>query len=59
MIDTFFVITITVPSNLTCDLFFKPHASLQIESDDDILWKLDVRELNEELAERGLKFLNW
>ncbi|KAL2489072.1 Phosphoglycerate mutase-like protein 2 [Forsythia ovata] len=30
-----------------------------IESDDDILWKPDVREANEELAARGLKFLNW
>ncbi|KAI3465178.1 hypothetical protein Pfo_021841 [Paulownia fortunei] len=30
-----------------------------IESDADTLWKLDVREANEELAERGLKFLNW
>ncbi|KAL8490325.1 hypothetical protein ACS0TY_026003 [Phlomoides rotata] len=30
-----------------------------IESDEDTLWKLDVREANEEVAERGLKFLNW
>ncbi|KAK4428760.1 Phosphoglycerate mutase-like protein 1 [Sesamum alatum] len=30
-----------------------------IESDDDTLWKLDVREANEDLAARGLKFLNW
>ncbi|KAL2456047.1 Phosphoglycerate mutase-like protein 2 [Abeliophyllum distichum] len=30
-----------------------------IESDDDILWKPDVREANEEVAARGLKFLNW
>ncbi|KAL0325266.1 UNVERIFIED_CONTAM: Phosphoglycerate mutase-like protein 1 [Sesamum radiatum] len=30
-----------------------------IESDDDTLWKLDVREANEDLGARGLKFLNW
>ncbi|XP_058723929.1 phosphoglycerate mutase-like protein 1 isoform X2 [Vicia villosa] len=28
-----------------------------IESDDDILWKPDIREKNEEVAARGLKFL--
>ena len=32
---------------------------LQIESDADILWKPDVREKNEEVAARGMKFLNW
>ncbi|XP_057469061.1 phosphoglycerate mutase-like protein 1 [Actinidia eriantha] len=30
-----------------------------IESDADILWKPDVREKDEELAARGMKFLNW
>ncbi|PON59631.1 Histidine phosphatase [Parasponia andersonii] len=30
-----------------------------IENDDDILWTPDVREKNEEVAARGLKFLNW
>ncbi|KAJ4963645.1 hypothetical protein NE237_023584 [Protea cynaroides] len=30
-----------------------------IESDDDILWKADIREANEELAARGMKFINW
>ncbi|KAL0285080.1 UNVERIFIED_CONTAM: Phosphoglycerate mutase-like protein 2 [Sesamum angustifolium] len=30
-----------------------------IESDDDTLWKLDVREANEDLGARGLKFFNW
>ncbi|KAL6995223.1 hypothetical protein U1Q18_005358, partial [Sarracenia purpurea var. burkii] len=30
-----------------------------IESDADILWKPDVREKNEEVAARGMKFLNW
>ncbi|ONH90828.1 hypothetical protein PRUPE_8G076400 [Prunus persica] len=29
-----------------------------IESDEDILWKANVRELKEEVAARGLKFLN-
>ncbi|KAI3435071.1 uncharacterized protein J3R85_006498 [Psidium guajava] len=30
-----------------------------IESDEDVLWKADVRETKEELAARGIKFLNW
>ncbi|KAJ4838054.1 hypothetical protein Tsubulata_047040 [Turnera subulata] len=30
-----------------------------IENDDDILWKADIRETDEEIAARGLKFLNW
>ncbi|XP_044475630.1 phosphoglycerate mutase-like protein 1 [Mangifera indica] len=30
-----------------------------IESEDDILWKADVRESYEEVAERGMKFLKW
>ncbi|KAL7116907.1 hypothetical protein ACP275_03G035800 [Erythranthe tilingii] len=30
-----------------------------IESDDDTLWELEVRETNEDIARRGLKFLNW
>ncbi|XP_062164645.1 phosphoglycerate mutase-like protein 1 [Alnus glutinosa] len=30
-----------------------------IESDDDILWKTDIREKNEEIAARGMKFLKW
>jgi len=31
----------------------------QIENDEDILWKPDIREENEEVAARGLKFLEW
>ncbi|XAR73031.1 hypothetical protein NMG60_11019881 [Bertholletia excelsa] len=31
----------------------------QIESDEDILWKANVRETKEELVARGMKFLNW
>ncbi|CAN1827429.1 Phosphoglycerate mutase-like protein 1 [Linum perenne] len=30
-----------------------------IETDEDTVWKPDVRETTEELAARGLKFLNW
>ncbi|XP_044481195.1 phosphoglycerate mutase-like protein 1 [Mangifera indica] len=30
-----------------------------IESEDDILWKADVRESYEEVAARGIKFLKW
>ncbi|KAM2605009.1 hypothetical protein TB2_033860 [Malus domestica] len=30
-----------------------------IETDEDILWKADVRETTEEVAARGLKFMNW
>ncbi|KAJ6310325.1 hypothetical protein OIU76_015119 [Salix suchowensis] len=30
-----------------------------IETDEDVLWKADVRETTEELATRGLKFYNW
>ncbi|XP_011087994.1 phosphoglycerate mutase-like protein 1 isoform X4 [Sesamum indicum] len=30
-----------------------------IESDDDSLWKADVRETKEEVAARGMNFMNW
>ncbi|GER54096.1 phosphoglycerate mutase family protein [Striga asiatica] len=30
-----------------------------IETDADTLWKLDVREADKDLAQRGLRFLNW
>ncbi|XP_057527126.1 phosphoglycerate mutase-like protein 1 [Amaranthus tricolor] len=30
-----------------------------IESDEDSLWNADVRESDEELAVRGMKFMNW
>ncbi|KAI4320224.1 hypothetical protein MLD38_033729 [Melastoma candidum] len=30
-----------------------------VECDEDILWNADIREANEELAERGRQFLNW
>lgn len=32
---------------------------VQIESDDDVLWTADVREKNEDVASRGMKFMNW
>ena len=32
---------------------------MQIENEDDVLWKADVREKNEEVAARGKKFLDW
>ncbi|KAK3015112.1 hypothetical protein RJ639_006792 [Escallonia herrerae] len=31
----------------------------QIESDEDVLWKPEIRETKEELAARGMKFMNW
>ncbi len=31
----------------------------QIESDEDTLWKADIRETKEELEARGSKFFNW
>lgn len=30
-----------------------------IENDEDVLWQADVREANEEVAVRGMKFINW
>ncbi|KAF6154563.1 hypothetical protein GIB67_017945 [Kingdonia uniflora] len=30
-----------------------------IESDEDILWKAQIREPNEDVATRGMEFLNW
>lgn len=30
-----------------------------VETDEDVLWKATVRETKEEVAARGLKFLNW
>ncbi|GAA0157328.1 phosphatase [Lithospermum erythrorhizon] len=30
-----------------------------IESDEDTLWEADVRETKEDLAARGIKFMNW
>ncbi|CAL5377597.1 unnamed protein product [Camellia sinensis] len=30
-----------------------------IESDEDILWKANIRETEEELTARGMKFMNW
>ncbi|XP_018859847.2 phosphoglycerate mutase-like protein 1 isoform X3 [Juglans regia] len=30
-----------------------------IENDEDVLWKANIRETKEEVAARGLKFMNW
>ncbi|XP_042981240.1 phosphoglycerate mutase-like protein 1 isoform X1 [Carya illinoinensis] len=30
-----------------------------IENDEDVLWKADIRETKDEVAARGLKFMNW
>lgn len=32
---------------------------MQVKDDEDSLWKADVRETKEEVAARGLKFMNW
>lgn len=37
----------------------RPSVYPQIETDEDTLWTLEVREANEAVAERGQKFLNW
>ncbi|GAB2292062.1 hypothetical protein Dimus_026309 [Dionaea muscipula] len=31
----------------------------QVESDEDVLWKADVRETTAEVAARGVQFMNW
>ncbi|KAF7803801.1 phosphoglycerate mutase-like protein 1 isoform X2 [Senna tora] len=51
--------TIQVQDILTALLPNPFEFSLQIDSDEDILWKANVRETKEELAARGLKFMNW
>ena len=48
---------VTMVDELCCWLTLK--SSMQIESDEDVLWKADIRETKEELAARGLQFLNW
>jgi hypothetical protein len=32
---------------------------LQIENDEDVLWEPDVREENEAVGLRGMKFIDW
>jgi len=32
---------------------------MQIETDEDAMWKADVRETKAEVAARGMKFMNW
>ncbi|KAK2987420.1 hypothetical protein RJ640_018557 [Escallonia rubra] len=38
---------------------FVDYHFFQIESDEDVLWKAEIRETKEELAARGMKFMNW
>ena len=38
---------------------FKFSFFFQIESDEDVLWKENIRETKEEVAARGAKFMNW
>ncbi|XWS68187.1 hypothetical protein CRYUN_Cryun04dG0069700 [Craigia yunnanensis] len=46
--------------SVTISFFFLQLIShWQIESDEDTWWKADIRETKEEVAARGLKFLNW
>lgn len=40
-------------------LFYFNLVTTQIESDEDGMWNADVRESDEELAARGMKFMNW
>ncbi|XP_078179964.1 phosphoglycerate mutase-like protein isoform X3 [Carex rostrata] len=40
-------------------LFFLNILLPQIQNDEDVLWKPDVRETNEEITVRGAKFINW
>ncbi|THU45005.1 hypothetical protein C4D60_Mb02t13320 [Musa balbisiana] len=48
-------------SSLNCPPFIAVEYCREhlIENDEDILWKADVREANEEVAARGVKFINW
>ncbi|KAK6940286.1 Histidine phosphatase superfamily, clade-1 [Dillenia turbinata] len=48
-------------SSLNCPPFIAVELCREqlIENDEDILWKPDVREKKEEVAARGMEFLNW
>ncbi|KAF3773920.1 Phosphoglycerate mutase-like protein 1, partial [Nymphaea thermarum] len=48
-------------SSLSCPPFVAVELCREhlIENDDDILWKPDIREPTEEVANRGKKFINW
>ena len=32
---------------------------MQVEADEDVLWKLDERETDDEIAARGARFFQW
>ena len=40
-------------------MFVLVYPCAQVESDDDIMWTPDVRESDEDLAARGMRFLKW
>ncbi|CAN4122430.1 unnamed protein product [Withania somnifera] len=48
-------------SSLNCPPFIAVEGCREhlIEYDDDVLWKSDIRELNKEVASRGMEFLKW
>ncbi|THU74646.1 hypothetical protein C4D60_Mb04t35590 [Musa balbisiana] len=48
-------------SSLNCPPFVVVEDCLErlIENDEDILWKADIRETDEEVAARGVKFISW
>ncbi|XP_058069521.1 phosphoglycerate mutase-like protein 1 isoform X2 [Magnolia sinica] len=48
-------------SSLNCPPFIAVETCREhlIESDDDILWTAETREANEDVAARGMKFINW
>ncbi|KAG6536334.1 hypothetical protein ZIOFF_001388 [Zingiber officinale] len=48
-------------SSLNCPPFLAVERCRErlVENDEDVLWKADVREANEEIAARGVKFIDW
>lgn len=56
----------SLPNQVLCALLFfffftiiSYSADLQVETDEDVLWKPEVREEDKDLAARGVKFMNW
>ncbi|KAJ0077920.1 hypothetical protein Patl1_37223 [Pistacia atlantica] len=55
-----FILVIRGETSVTISSSFLPLIfPWQIESDEDVWWKANVRETKEEVAARGLKFMNW
>lgn len=44
---------------LFCFHIFSYSFCLQVETDEDVLWKPEIREEDKDLAARGVKFMNW